>query len=158
MPRNGTSNQYRQRVGHAARCLAHGNALPLLRRNIPDRRRELCVRCGINGPVLDLGARRILAEEIVALPVRRWPDGPGNKPAATIWTDVTQDTLNARCAERTFVSTDARFERARWQGLVAVFACRAQLEHGVRCRLTSPIARPREGAKRRSRGSGATAG
>jgi len=64
----------------------------------------------INGPVLDPGAGRILAEEVVAFPVLRWSDWPGNESAATVWTDVAQDLINARCAERAFVRADARFK------------------------------------------------
>jgi hypothetical protein len=66
--------------------------------------------CGINGLVLDLGARRVFTKKVVALPVLRWPDGPRNEPAATVWTDVTQDTVNARYAERTLISANACFE------------------------------------------------
>jgi len=66
--------------------------------------------CGTNGPVLDLSARRVFTKEVVALPVLRRPDGPGNEPAATVWADVTQDTVNACYAERTFISANARLE------------------------------------------------
>ena len=119
-------------------------ALPLLRRNILDWSRELCMSCGINGPVLDPGARRVFIEEVVTLPVLRWPDGPRNKPTATVRTDVTQDTVNACYAERTFVSANACFERIRWQGLVAVFAGRAEFEHRVLSRrLTLALSRGR---------------
>jgi hypothetical protein len=42
------------------------------------------MRRGINRPVLDLSARPILAEEVVAFPVLRWPDRPGYEPTATV--------------------------------------------------------------------------
>jgi len=81
---------------------------------------------GIHGPVLDFVARRVFAEEVVALPIFRWPDRPGNKPAAAVRANITEDIVNARCAERTFISANARFERVWRQGLVAVFAGRAE--------------------------------
>ena len=46
------------------------------------------MRHEINGPVLDLSARRILAEEIVAVPIIRWPDRPGYKSTATVRANV----------------------------------------------------------------------
>jgi hypothetical protein len=68
------------------------------------------MRRGINRPVLDLSARRILAEEVIAFPVLRWPDRPGYKPTATVRAHIAQDTVNTRDAERTLVSANARFE------------------------------------------------
>ena len=64
--------------------------------------------CGINRPVFDLGARRVLAKKIVALPVRRWPDWPGNKTPATIWADIVQNLIDTRGTERTLISTNTR--------------------------------------------------
>ena len=58
--------------------------------------------------MFDLGARRVLAKKVVSLPVLRWPDWPGNKTPAAVWTDITQNLVDTRCAERTFISTDAR--------------------------------------------------
>src|SRR5712671_4610631 len=106
-------------------------ALPFLRWNISDRRRELCMNQGIDGPVPDLGTRWVFAEEVVAFPVLRWPDGSGDEPAAAVWTDVAQDRVDARRAKRALVSANARFERIRRQGLVAVFAGRAHFEHSA---------------------------
>ena len=76
--------------------------------------------------MLDPGARRVFAEEVVALPIFRWSDRSRDKPAAAVRADITEDIVNARCAERTFISANARFERAWRQGLVAVFAGRAE--------------------------------
>src|SRR5438552_450469 len=102
------------------------DTLALLRWNIPDRRRELRMNCGINRPMLDLGARWVLAEEVVVLPVLRWPDRSRDEPAAAVRADVAKHTFNARRAEGTFISADARLERVWRQSLVAVFAGRAK--------------------------------
>ena len=68
------------------------------------------MRRGINWPVPDPDARRIRAEQVVAFPVLRWSDGPGNKPTATVWAHIAQDAVNASCAKRTFITAYARFE------------------------------------------------
>jgi hypothetical protein len=45
--------------------------------------------CGrINWAVLDLSARRVLTEEVVAFPVLRWSDRPGNESTATVGAHV----------------------------------------------------------------------
>ncbi len=62
--------------------------------------------CGVNRPVFDLGARRVLAKKVVTLPVLRWPDWPGNKTPAAVWTDIAQNLIDTRRAERTLISTD----------------------------------------------------
>lgn len=66
------------------------------------------MRHRINGPVLDFGARRILAQEIVTLPVSRWPDRPGNKSTTTVRAHIAQNIVNAGDAERTLVSANTR--------------------------------------------------
>lgn len=63
----------------------------------------------INRPVLNLGARGVLPEEIVSFPVLGWPDWSRNESTATIWTDVTQHCVNAVSTERALVGADARF-------------------------------------------------
>ena len=42
------------------------------------------MRCRINRLMLDLSTRWIVAEEVVAFPVLRWPNRPGNEPTATL--------------------------------------------------------------------------
>lgn len=64
----------------------------------------------INRPVLDLGTRRVFAEKVVAFPVLDRPYRPRNEPAATVWTDVTQDAVDTGCAERALISANARFK------------------------------------------------
>lgn len=79
-------------------------------------------RC-INRTMLDFLTRRILAKEVVALRVRpicRRPDGPGNKAPAAIWTNVTQQAVDAGGAERTFIAANARLKRVRGQRPVTV--------------------------------------
>src|SRR6267143_1513948 len=105
------------------------SALPFLRRNRPDRCRKPCVSRGIDGPVLHLAACGVLAEEIVAFPVLRRSDWPRREPAATIRADVAQNPVRARRTEGALIRADARLARPGWQGLVAVFAGRSQLEH-----------------------------
>jgi hypothetical protein len=81
--------------------------------------------------MLDLGTRRVFAEEVVAFPISGRSDWSRNKAATTIRTDVIKHTVNAGCAERAFISTNARCKRVWWQELVAVFAGRAEFEHNV---------------------------
>ena len=85
----------------------------------------------INRSVPDSRARRILAEKIVILPVRRRPDRPRRESSAAIRADIVQDALDAAHAKRAFIGTDSRFERIRRQFLVAVFAGRTEFEHRV---------------------------
>jgi hypothetical protein len=87
--------------------------------------------CRINRSMLDLGARRVLAKVIVAVPILRWSDWPGNKTAAAVWADVSQDDIDTRRAKRAFVSANARFKGIGWQRFVAVLACRSEFKHGV---------------------------
>jgi hypothetical protein len=85
-------------------------ALALFRRNVSDRSRELCMRRRIKRSVPDLGACRILAEEVVVPPVLCRPDRPRDKPAAAIWADVIQHFFHARCTERTFIRANPRLD------------------------------------------------
>lgn len=85
----------------------------------------------LDRPVLDFGACRVLAEEIVAFPVFRRPDWSGNKSATTIRADVLEDVIDASGAERTLVAADARLSRIRRQRLVAVLARRSEFEHAA---------------------------
>jgi len=86
---------------------------------------------GINGPVSNLGARRVLAKEVVAVPIPGGPDRSGNKAAATVRTDVGQNVLDTRGAKCALVGTDAGFEGVRRQRLIAVLARRSEFEHSV---------------------------
>ena len=65
--------------------------------------------CRINRPVFDLGAGRIFAKEVVALPVLRWPDGSGNKTTAAVRADVPQNLIDTGRAERAFIGANTRF-------------------------------------------------
>lgn len=64
----------------------------------------------IDRPVLDLGARWILAKEVVAFPIPRRSDWSRNKATAAIRTDVAQDVIDTRGAKRALVGTDAGFK------------------------------------------------
>jgi hypothetical protein len=66
--------------------------------------------CQINWPVFDLGAGRIFAKEVVALPILRWSDGSGNKANAAVRADVPQNLIDTRRAKRAFIGANARFE------------------------------------------------
>ena len=105
-------------------------ALPLFRRDDPHYAPELRMSRRIDRPVLHLGTRWVLAEEIVPFPIPRRPDGARDKTAAAVRTDVAQNTIDAGRAKRAFIRTDARFERIRWQCLVAVFASGSEFKHG----------------------------
>ena len=85
----------------------------------------------INRPVSDLGTRGVLAEEVVAVPVLRRPDWPGNKAAAAVRTDIAKDAVNTGCAECALVGANARFQRVGRKRLVAVLACRPEFKHGA---------------------------
>jgi hypothetical protein len=84
-------------------------ALALLRRDVSNRGRELCMCYGINRPMPDPCARRVFAQKIVAPPVRRRSDRPGHEPAAAIGADVIENVLHTRCTEGAFVGANARF-------------------------------------------------
>src|SRR5688572_32556505 len=77
-------------------------ALTLVRADALDRRRERIVRRAVDGPVLDLRARGILAEKVVALPVVGGPDRPRHETAAAIRAHVAEHALDARGAKGAF--------------------------------------------------------
>src|SRR5688572_30837091 len=113
--------------------------LPFVGRYGLDSSREACMNCRIDRPVLDFGACRILAEEIVAFPVFRRPDWSGNKSATTIRADVLDDVIDTSGAERALVGADARLNRIRRQRLVAVLAGRSEFEHATPCSMTANV-------------------
>ena len=86
---------------------------------------------GVNGPVFYLAAGRVLAKVVIALPVLRRPDRSGRKTTTAVRADVAQDGINTGGTERTFISTDARFKRIRWQRLVAMLAGWSEFKHGL---------------------------
>ena len=81
--------------------------LPFFRRKVFNRGRERRMSGCINGPVFDFCAGRVVAQKVIAFPVLGWADGPGNKAATAIWTDVVQHMVNAGSTERTFIRADA---------------------------------------------------
>ena len=83
-------------------------ALSLLRRYRSDRSREACMGRRIHRPVPDLGARWILAKEVVTFPIPRRSDWSGNKAATTIWTDVAQNVVDTGGAKRALVKVQMR--------------------------------------------------
>ena len=92
------------------------------RRDGTDGGSELCMHIRINGSIFDFGAGRILAKVVVAVPILGWPDRSRHETTAAIWTNVIQDGVDTRTAERTFVTAYARLQRIGRQGLVAVLA------------------------------------
>jgi hypothetical protein len=85
----------------------------------------------VDRPVLDFGARWILAKKVVTFPIPRRSDSSRNKATTAIRTDVAQNVIDARGAKRALVGTDARFNRVGWQLLVAVLAGRPEFKHRV---------------------------
>ena len=83
----------------------------------------------VNRLMPDLGARGILAKEVVAFPVLRRSDGPWNESPAAVWADIAQDVVDARGAKRAFIGAYPYLKGGRRQRLVAVFTSRAELEH-----------------------------
>src|SRR5579885_1838560 len=100
-------------------------------RDVADGCGEPRVRGGVDGAVLDLGARRVLAEEVVALPVARGADGAGDEAGAAVGADVAENVRDEVGAEGALVAADARLGRGGRQRLVAVFAGRSKLEQGA---------------------------
>jgi hypothetical protein len=97
--------------------------------NRPDRRREARVRRWIDGLVSHLRACRILAEEVVTLPVSRRANRSRNESSAAVRADVGEDGVDAVCTKRALVAADSRFGRVRRQRRGAVFAGGSELEH-----------------------------
>src|SRR5262245_55229985 len=79
--------------------------------------------------MLRLAAGRVLAEEVVALPVVRGSDRARHEAAAAVRADVMKHGLDAARAERALVGADARLGRIGRQGLVAMLAGRTELQH-----------------------------
>jgi len=85
----------------------------------------------INGTMIDLGTRGILAKVVVAFPVGRWPDRSGHEAAAAVRADILKDVINARSAERALIDADPRFKRIGRQRLVAVLTGRSEFKHAT---------------------------
>ena len=85
-------------------------ALPFLGRDGLDCGREQRMSYRINRPVFDPGARRVLAKEIVAFPILRRSDWPGNKTTAAVRADISQNEIDTARAKGAFVGADARFK------------------------------------------------
>jgi len=83
----------------------------------------------VNRPMLDLGARRVLAKEVVAFPVVRRSDRSRNESAAAVRADVFQNVTHTRSAKCALVSADARFKRVGRQRLVALLTSRSEFKH-----------------------------
>jgi len=105
--------------------------LSLFRWDRLDIGREALMRCQIHRPVLHLGARRICSQEVITLPIRRRSDRSRDKSAAAIWTDISQNTFDARDTEGALVGADARLKRIRQQRLIAMLTGRSKFEHRI---------------------------
>ena len=106
-------------------------SLSFVRRYGLDACGESCMRFGINGPVLDFGARRIFLKKIVALPVPRRPDWSGNKATTAVRADVVKHLVNTRGAKRALIAANACFRRVGRQCLVAVLAGWSKIKHAT---------------------------
>src|SRR5262245_19263455 len=89
--------------------------LPALRRDYLDRGREGRVNRRVHRSMFDRRTRRVVAEEVVPLPVPRRADRAGNEPPAAVRADVAQDAFDAFGAERAFVAADPRLRGAGGQ-------------------------------------------
>ena len=85
----------------------------------------------VHGSVFHFRARWMSIKVVVAFPVFRWPDGPGHKVATAVRTDVTQESIDARRAERAFIRADARLKRVRRQGFIAMLTGGSEFKHGI---------------------------
>lgn len=103
--------------------------LPVFGCDGSDRSRECRMRRRVNRTMLDLLARRILAQKVVTLPVCRRPDGPGSKAPAAIWTNIVQHAVDAGSAKCTFIAANTCLKRVRGQRRVAVLTAWSQFEH-----------------------------
>ena len=77
------------------------------------------------------GARGIVSQVVVPLPVAGGTNGSGHEPAAAVGAHVVQHVLDPGRAERAFVAADARVDGLRRQRRVAVFTGGSQFEHGA---------------------------
>jgi hypothetical protein len=93
-----------------ARELGLSRSLSPLRWNVLNSGCELCMCCGIDGPVSNPRAGGVCAQKVVALPVLRWSDWPGHERAAAVWADVLQEAFDAPCTKRAFIGAHARFQ------------------------------------------------
>lgn len=84
---------------------------------------------GINRPVCDGYASRVLAQKIIPFPVLRRPDGSGHEAAATVGANIVQHMLHAGGTECTFIGADARVQRVGWQSVVAMLTGRSEFQH-----------------------------
>lgn len=89
------------------------------------------MNCRINRPVPDFSACWILAEEVVAFPIRRWSDWSGHKTATAVRADISQNAIDTSRTKRAFIGANACFKGVWRQRLIAVFARGSEFEHGV---------------------------
>lgn len=115
----------------ATTAILHCRKLAPVGRNDSDFRSETCMDVRINGSVPHLGARRVFAKIVIAFPVFRRPDGTGRKTTSAIRTDVAQNDIHTRRAERAFIAADACLTRFGRQRLVAVLAGWSEFKHGA---------------------------
>jgi hypothetical protein len=89
------------------------------------------MNCRINRPVLDVGTRWILTEEVITFPVLRGSDWSRNKTAAAVRADVSQNAIDTSCTKRAFIRANAGFKGVWRQRFIAVFAGGSEFEHDV---------------------------
>ena len=111
--------------------------LALFRRDGSDGGRELRVHRRIQGAVSHRRARRVFAQIIITMPIFRWSNRPRHEAAAAVRADIIENSLDAGSAKRALVAADARLEGIRRQRLVAIFARRSELQHGLPSRCAA---------------------
>ena len=112
--------------------------LSLVRRDRLDFRTEYKMRGRIHGAVLHERAGRLGSHKVVSLPVRRGSDRAYAEAAAATGANVFENSLDACRAERALEAADSGVEGVGRQRLVAVLACRPELEHGINALKFAP--------------------
>jgi len=87
------------------------------------------MRFSIHRPMSGHCCRGIRAQEVVPLPILRWPNWPRREAAPAIRADVFEDRVDACFAKRTLEAANQCLERVGFQFFIAVFAAWPELEH-----------------------------
>jgi hypothetical protein len=105
------------------------DVLPLVGLDLPNHGNELGMGCRVDGAMLHLRARRVIAEIPWRLGGRRRPDRSRGEAASAARANVLHDFVHALSAERAFETADHRIRRIGRKGLAAMLTSRSELEH-----------------------------
>src|ERR1043166_959498 len=83
--------------------------LSKFRRNDLERFGKVLMCCRIHGTMFFDFARRMCPKIVAAFPIFLWTDRSRGKTSAAIWTDVSQNLLDAGSAEGAFKAANHRF-------------------------------------------------